>query len=98
MDYDFDEKPYIVIKEDDDYQKQLSLWNIAKGLQAVDNIIISTYMGQLIEKNLNHEVDYTQIEDNLRKYYINLPNNKREEEADFTTLQIKKIFPRIPFA
>lgn len=94
MYYDFDERPYTILEEDNDYQKQLSLWEIAKGLQATDDLQISEYMNSLIRDNINGNKSYNEIESELRKYYSKFERsstNYRSEEADFATLRIKEI-------
>lgn len=62
MDYDFDERPYTILEEDKDYHRQLSLWDISKGLQAADNLQTSEYMETLISDNIKGNKNYTKIE------------------------------------
>lgn len=75
-------------------EKQLN-WNIAFGLQAVDNLTPSKYMVKLAEENILGKKSYNKVKDEINEYY-NVENkegslNKKEEEADKVSLQIMKI-------
>lgn len=72
-------------------EKQLN-WNIAFGLQAVDNLVPSKYMVNLAEENIKGNKDYNVIDNEIRKYYGKQENiNKGEQEADEVSLRIVKI-------
>ena len=55
-------------------EKQLN-WNIAFGLQAVDNLTPSKYMVKLAEENILGKKSYNQVKDEINEYY-NVDNNE----------------------
>ena len=78
---------------EDSKQKQLN-WNIAFGLQAVDNLTPSKYMVELAIENIIGKKSYEIVEDEIKQYYENTDKNKidtDEKEADEVSVRIVKI-------
>ena len=76
---------------EDEKEKQLN-WNIAFGLQAVDNLVPSKYMVGLAEENIKGKKDYNVLNSEIKQYYSKQENaNKDEQEADEVSLRIVKI-------
>ena len=67
------------------YVKQLQ-WDMAIGLQQVDNLKPSKYLEQIKEKNILGELTIKEVEQSLREYYITKKEQKdinhKELECD----------------
>ncbi len=85
---------YERIGETEDAKERQLNWNIAFGLQAVDNLIPSKYMVKLAKENIIATKDYDIVEKEIKEYY-QVENkkdiNKGEKEADEVSLRIVKI-------
>lgn len=70
-----------------------SKWEMAIGLQQVDNLIPSEYMKDLVKLNIKNEISLDELENKLKKYYDNLNEsyNIDEYECDFVSLRIMQI-------
>lgn len=68
-------------------------WEMAIGLQQVDNLIPSSYMKTLVEANTKNELTLEELEDKLKEYYKQLNNNYNQDEyeCDFVSLKIIQI-------
>ncbi len=78
-------------KETDEKQKN---WNIAFGLQEVDNLKPSKYMISLAKENIKGNKSYELVEKEIKAYYSNQKSeqiDKNEKEADEVSLRIVKI-------
>lgn len=73
------------------YVKQLQ-WDMAIGLQKVDDLKPSKYLEKLSEENTNGNLTIKQVEEELRKYYVEKDRkqelNKDELECDFVSTRI----------
>ena len=73
------------------YTRQLQ-WDMAIGLQKVDDLKPSKYLEKLSEKNTNGNLTIKQVEEELRKYYVEKDRkqelNKDELECDFVSTRI----------
>lgn len=67
-DLDFSINSYQEETAPESYIKQLQ-WNIAIGLQQVDNLKPSKYLEQISEKNILSELTIKEVEQSLREYY-----------------------------
>ena len=47
-----------------------SNWDMAIGLQEVDNLKPSKYLENLLRDNINGKLTIYEVEENLKKYYI----------------------------
>lgn len=85
---------YNIIGETEDAKERQLNWNIAFGLQAVDNLRPSKYMAQLAEENINGKKSYNKVEEEIKTYYSSQNEsqiNKDEQEADEVSIRIVKI-------
>ena len=76
------------------YVKQLE-WEMAIGLQEVDNLKPSKYLEKLLEENVSGNLTIKQVEEELREYYIEKDKkqelNHNELECDFVSTRIVEL-------
>ena len=74
------------------YIKQLK-WDMAIGLQEVDNLKPSKYLEKLLEKNVDGNLTIKEVEKELKNYYIEKGNeiNYNELECDFVSTRIVEL-------
>ena len=76
------------------YIKQLQ-WDMAIGLQQVDNLKPSKYLEQIREKNILGELTIEEVEQSLKEYYVEKKKqnsiNHNELECDFVSLRIVEL-------
>ena len=76
------------------YIKQLQ-WDMAIGLQEVDNLKPSKYLEKLLQENVNGELTIEQVKDELKEYYVekeqNQDINHDELECDFVSTRIVEL-------
>lgn len=76
------------------YIKQLQ-WDMAIGLQEVDNLKPSKYLKKLLEQNVEGNLTIEEVEKDLREYYIEKENkneiNHSELECDFVSARIVEL-------
>ena len=82
---------YIEIKSDKSDLE--SKWEMAIGLQQVDNLTPSEYMKDLVKLNIKNEISFDELEYKLKNYYDDLSDscNRVEYECDFVSLRIMHI-------
>ena len=99
-DLDSSMNPYQEKLKPKGYTKQLQ-WDMAIGLQQVDNLRPSKYLEQISEKNILGELTIEEVEQNLREYYIekkkqnNIDHN--ELECDFVSMRIVELLEKDDF-
>ena len=82
------------------YTKQLQ-WDMAIGLQQVDNLRPSKYLEQISEKNILGELTIGEVEESLKEYYVekkkqnNIDHN--ELECDFVSMRIVELLEKDDF-
>ena len=78
------------------YAKQLQ-WDMAKGLQRVDNLKPSKYLEQISEKNILGELTLKEVEQSLKEYYITKEKNinHNELECDFVSMRIVELLNQV---
>jgi len=89
----------IEIKENGNYKepeepskkRKFWAWLAAVGLQAPDNLKPSKYLYQLAERNIEGELTYEEVVDELKHYYEENKPHRRESEADFSATRIAEI-------
>lgn len=85
----YQEKPY-----PKGYIKQLQ-WDMAIGLQQVDNLTPSKYLEKIKEKNISGELTIKEVEQSLREYYTTKEKQKainhNELECDFVSMRIVEL-------
>ena len=76
------------------YVKQLQ-WDMAIGLQEVDNLKPSKYLEELLEENVEGNLTIEEVVKELREYYIEKENkneiNHNELECDFVSARIVEL-------
>lgn len=76
------------------YVKQLE-WDMAIGLQEVDNLKPSKYLEKLLKENVSGNLTIKQVEEELREYYIEKDKkqelNHNELECDFVSTRIVEL-------
>lgn len=82
------------------YAKQLQ-WNMAIGLQEVDNLKPSKYFKKLVNDNVDGNLTIEEVEKELREYYIEKENkneiNHNELECDFVSTRIVELLEENKF-
>lgn len=82
------------------YSKQLQ-WDMAIGLQEVDNLKPSSYLEKLMDENISGNITIEQIEKGLRSYYEEKSKNKTinydEMECDFVSTRIVELLNKDNF-
>ncbi len=77
-----------------DYVKQLQ-WDMAIGLQQVDNLKPSKYLEQISKMNILGELTIEEVEQSLREYYTTKEEpkdiNLNELECDFVSMRIVEL-------
>lgn len=90
-DLDSSMNPYQEKTYPKEYIKQLQ-WDMAIGLQQVDNLKPSKYLEQIKEKNILGELTIKEVEQSLREYYTTKEQqnniNHNELECDFVSMRI----------
>lgn len=76
------------------YIKQLQ-WDMAIGLQEVDNLKPSKYLEKLLQENINGDLTIEQVKNELKEYYIEKEQkqdiNHNELECDFVSTRIVEL-------
>ena len=93
-DLDSSMNPYQEETKPKGYIKQLQ-WDMAIGLQQVDNLTPSKYLKQMSEKNILGELTIKEVEQSLREYYTTKEKQKdinyNELECDFVSMRIVEL-------
>lgn len=82
-----------VLDEKNPYVKQL-YWDIAFGLQEVDDLKPSKYLKELVDEHIEGKKSYYEVKDNITSYYKKNASNHDdddEEEADIVATNIYEI-------
>ena len=82
------------------YMKQLQ-WDMAIGLQEVDNLKPSKYLEEISKKNILGELTIKEVEQSLREYYVEKRKqnsiNHNELECDFVSMRIVELLNKNKF-
>ena len=97
-DLDSSMNPYQEQPKPKSYIKQQE-WNMAIGLQQVENLKPSKYLKQISEKNILGELTIKEVEKSLRKYYTTKQKdiNHNELECDFVSVRIVELLEQDNF-
>ena len=99
-DLDSSVNPYQEDAKPKGYIKQLQ-WDMAIGLQQVDNLKPSKYLEQIKEKNILGELTIKEVEQSLREYYTTKEKQKdinhNELECDFVSMRIVELLDQDNF-
>ena len=94
-----DNLDYIEIRPNEYTEKEK--WDIAVGLQQVDNLTPSSYLEQLMDENISGKITIQQVEKGLRTYYEERNKNNKidynEYECDFVSLRIVELLNKKDF-
>ncbi len=92
--FDSSNVEYIEETKSKGYLKQLE-WDMAIGLQEVDNLKPSKYLEKLLGENVSGNLTIKQVEEELREYYIEKDKkqelNHNELECDFVSTRIVEL-------
>lgn len=92
--FDSSNNEYIDINRSDYYSKKLD-WDMATGLQKVDNLNPSKYLENLLEENISGNLTITEVKNELMKYYTEKERkndiNYNELECDFVSTRIVEL-------
>jgi len=87
-----EEIPYERLVNNTSYEDRKKYWDIAIGLQATDNLKVSSYLKELVKDSLDNQYDYEVIEEKLKAYHLEkMDTTSRESEADLSALRINEI-------
>ena len=99
-DYDSSINQYNEIDNPKGYVKQLE-WDMAIGLQEVDNLKPSKYLEQIKEKNVLGELTIEEVENSLKEYNLKKEKknniNHNELECDFVSMRIVELLEKDDF-
>ena len=99
--FDSSNVEYIEETKPEGYVKQLE-WDMAIGLQEIDNLKPSKYLEKLLEENVSGNLTIKQVEEELREYYIEKDKkqelNHNELECDFVSTRIVELLQIDNFA
>lgn len=99
-DYDSSINQYNEIDNPKGYVKQLE-WDMAIGLQEVDNLKPSKYLEKIKEKNVLGELTIEEVENSLKDYYLEKEKqnniNHNELECDFVSMRIVELLEKDGF-
>ena len=91
---------YIETESSKNYAKQLQ-WDMAIGLQAVDNLSPSKYLEKLLQENVIGEKTIYEVEYELKQYYIEREKsnnlNRDELECDLVSTRIVELLQEDSF-
>ena len=82
---------YVPIKTHKNYIKQLQ-WDMAIGLQKVDNLKPSNYLKNLIKKNVSGTLTLEQVQEELRRYY---EEHVQQDEFNYNEMECDLVSTRI---
>ena len=93
-DLDSSKNPYLRKNESKNNIKQVN-WDMAIGLQEMDNLKPSKYLEQISEKNILGELTIEEVEQSLKAYYVAKEQqnniNHNELECDFVSMRIVEL-------
>ena len=99
-DFDSSVNEYQVEYKTQKYFKQLK-WDMAIGLQEVDNLKPSIYLEKLLKENIEGNLTIKEVEQDLKNYYIEKENKKEinhnELECDFVSTRIVELLDEKKF-
>ncbi len=82
---------YIEEIKSEGYIKQLQ-WDMAIGLQEVDNLKPSKYLEKLLQENVNGNLTIKQVKNELEEYYI---EKEQKQDVDYNELECDFVSTRI---
>jgi len=87
-----------IVNTDNNKQKN---WDMAIGLQTVDNLKPSKYLEKLLKENVTGEITIDEVKENLRSYYVEKGTNNiidsNELECDFVSTRMVELLEKDNF-
>ena len=87
-----------IVNTDNNKQKN---WDMAIGLQTVDNLKPSKYLEKLLKENVTGEITIDEVKENLRSYYVEKGTNNiidsNELECDFVSTRMVELLEKNNF-
>ena len=80
--YDSSINEYIIMEMPEYYKKQLQ-WDMAIGLQEVDNLKPSKYLEKLLQENVTGEKTIYEVEHELKQYYVEKDKTDKTIQDEF---------------
>lgn len=80
--YDSSKNDYIETETSKNYVKQLE-WDMAIGLQEVDNLKPSKYLEKLLQENVTGEKTIYEVEHELKEYYVEKDKTDKKVQEEF---------------
>ena len=94
-----EEIPYIEEEIDDlSSEEKRSNWDIALGLQAVDNLKPSKYLYDLAEDHIAGKKTYGEVVEKVEEYHASGRSNPDEKEADIVSIRMNRILAEAGFS
>ena len=96
--FDSSVNEYITEYKTSNYIKQIK-WDMAIGLQKVDNLKPSKYLEELLKENIDGNLTIEEVEKELKNYYNEKENeiNNNELECDFVSTRIVELLDNDKF-
>lgn len=91
FDFDSSSNKYIEDEVPENYKRQVD-WNMAIGLQEVDNLKPSQYLKNMIHDNINGNKTIYEVENELKQYYI---EKEKINEVNYSELECDLVSTRI---
>lgn len=83
-----EEIPYEEYEVENSKSTKENLWKTSFGLQQVDGLKPSEYLVQLSQQEIEGKISYSEVREELNRYYSESSTNKETEEADMSSVRI----------
>lgn len=83
-----EEIPYEEYEVENSKSTKENLWKTSFGLQQVDGLKPSKYLVQLSQQEIEGKISYSEVREELNRYYSESSTNKETEEADMSSVRI----------
>lgn len=83
-----EEIPYVEYEVENTKNAKEDLWRTSFGLQQVDGLRPSEYLIKLSQLEIQGKISYTEVREELNRYYSEVDSNKETEEADKSSVRI----------
>ncbi len=83
-----EEIPYEEYEVENSKSTKENLWKTSFGLQQVDGLKPSKYLVHLSQQEIEGKISYSEVREELNRYYSESSTNKETEEADMSSVRI----------
>ncbi len=83
-----EDRPYEEVEYNNTKEYKKELWKASFGLQKIDGLTPSEYLVELSKEEIEGKKTYSEIKEDLDKYYSSAEANKENEEADKVSVRI----------